>query len=301
MMHEALAYPRQRKASFQQWSPSIHYAQFQTLQPCKLEERRLYDFELLFVRQGELVTHIHGKRYTIGTGQLIYLPSGVYHHNEVTSRGETHFIGIHFDYFDELDIQTEADIVVNERAPLEHKFGWEAYADIFPALSANIIYTPSPVCIELMEKLVHEFTDRPLGYELICKGLMLQILAHLLRSPLSRANAHISQHGALLIKLMDQIEAKPAEPWSNSLIADRLDLSIDYTAKLFKQYAGMPPAEFVQSVRHREARKLLRETSLPIERIGERVGYPDIHYFSRIFRRLEGISATEYRRLSQVF
>jgi len=299
-MNDNIHYPKQRKASLHHWSPSIHYAQFQTMKPCKLEQRRLYDFELLFVRQGELVTHMYEQHYTITTGQLIYLPSGVYHRNEVASKGETHFIGIHFDYFDELDIQTEADIVVNEHALLEHKFAWEAYADIFPALSANVIYTPSPACIELMEMLVHEFTNRPLGYELICKGLMLQILALLLRSPLSRANAHISQHGALLIKLMDQIEADPAEPWSNSLIADRMNLSIDYTAKLFKQYAGMPPAEFIQSVRHREARKLLRETGLPIERIGEMIGYPDIHYFSRVFRRQEGISATEYRRLSQV-
>jgi len=299
-MKETISYPRQRKAPFQQWSPSVHYAQFQAMKPCKLEERRLYDFELLYVRQGELVTYMHGQRYAVAAGQLIYLPSGVYHRNEIPSPGETKLIGIHFDYFDELDIQTEADMVVNEQSLQRQKFAWEAYTDVFPALSANVIYTPSLACISLMEQLANEFTMRPLGYELVSKALILNILALLLRSPLTRANAHISQHGRMLTKLMDQIEANPAEPWSNAIIAEKMDLSIDYTAKLFKQYAGLPPSEFVQAVRHREARKLLRESKLPIERIGEAVGYPDIHYFSRIFRRHEGISATEYRKLSQV-
>ncbi|WP_234973062.1 helix-turn-helix domain-containing protein [Paenibacillus vortex] len=56
----------------------------------------------------------------------------------------------------------------------------------------------------------------------------------------------------------------------------------------------------MQSVRHREARRLLRESDISIEAVGEGVGYPDIHYFSRIFRRLEGITATDYRKLSRI-
>lgn len=79
-----------------------------------------------------------------------------------------------------------------------------------------------------------------------------------------------------------------------------MNMSVDHAAKLFKQIAGMPPSEFVQSVRHREARKWLRESDLSIEQIGDLVGYSDIHYFSRIFRRHEGISPREYRKLSKI-
>ena len=98
-----------------------------------------------------------------------------------------------------------------------------------------------------------------------------------------------SPHEAKLIELMAQIEKAPAKDWSNKVIAEHLMLSADHTAKLFKRLAGMPPSEFVQSVRHREARRLLRESDISIEMVGEGVGYPDIHYFSRIFRRLEGL------------
>ncbi|MNG41143.1 HTH-type transcriptional activator Btr [compost metagenome] len=62
----------------------------------------------------------------------------------------------------------------------------------------------------------------------------------------------------------------------------------------------MPPGEYISAVRHREARKLLRETELSVEEVGGRIGYPDTHYFSRIFRRHEGISPSEYRKLSNI-
>ncbi|WP_235548882.1 AraC family transcriptional regulator [Paenibacillus sp. Soil522] len=42
------------------------------------------------------------------------------------------------------------------------------------------------------------------------------------------------------------------------------------------------------------------ERCLDLEEVGGRVGYPDIHYFSRIFRRHEGISPSEYRKLSNI-
>ncbi|MFS0870856.1 helix-turn-helix domain-containing protein [Paenibacillus xylanilyticus] len=293
-------YPVKRIASYREWSPTVHYAQFQTLPPGKLPRRRLYDFELLYVCEGEAATYMHDKRYTLKAGQLIMLPSGVYHQNEAVSHPKTRFIGIHFDFFNELTIQTEADMVVNEEHVQPHKFAAEACAEGMTPLSTNPVYTPSSAAVQLMEQLVHEFTTRPPGYELICKALMLQLLTYLLRSPYLISFRHVSVHGDNLRELMKRIEAAPSEPWTNSGIAKQLNLSVDHMAKLFKQMVGMPPNEYIQSIRLSEARKLLRETDCSIEVVGIRSGYPDIHYFSRTFRKHEGISPREYRKLSRM-
>jgi AraC-like DNA-binding protein len=244
---------------------------------------------------------MNGERHALAAGQLVFLPSGVYHRNEVVSSPYAKFLGIHFDFFDELAIQTEADMVVNEEAVQLDKFGEEAVAESFAPLSETPVYTPSLACVQLMEQIVHEFTMRPPGYELACKALMLNVLSMLLRSRSAREAAEgASVHGPKIAALMQQIEADPAEAWTNRELARRLSMNEDHMAKLFKQVAGMPPGEFVGSIRHREARRLLRETDLPVETVGERVGYRDIHYFSRIFRRHEGISPREYRKLSRI-
>lgn len=293
-------FPRQRKAPFKEWSPSIHYAQFQRMPTGPLAERRIYDFELLYVSQGEAVTTLQGQRFTLSAGQLIFLPSGVFHQNEAVSKPDTRYLGIHFDFFGELDILTESDIIVNEAQVQPERFVYEAIAEGFQPLSQHPVYTPTLECVQLMEQLVHEFTMRPSGYELACKALMLNILLHLLRLQYARSRSLASQHDGRLLELIEQIERSPAQPWSNALIAERLNLSTDHAAKLFKHLVGLPPNEFVHTVRHREARRLLRETDWPVERISEQVGYSGIHYFSRLFRKAEGISATEYRKLSKV-
>ncbi|CAM4246085.1 AraC-like DNA-binding protein [Paenibacillus endophyticus] len=300
MNNDPAHYPKQRTASMSEWSPSVHYAQFQHMPAGILPERRLYDFELLYVCHGEAATRMQGQHYILEAGQLILLPSGVYHQNEVIAAAGVRFLGIHFDFFNELDIQTEADMVVNELSVWPDKFCFEAVAEGQAHLTEHPVYTPPLACVQLMEQLVEEFTKRALGYELVCKGLMLNILAYLLRTPLSRTLTQATLHGRRLAALMERIEAAPATSWSNTAIAEQMNMSVDHAAKLFKQMAGMPPSEFVQSVRHREARRLLRESDLSIEIVGDHVGYSDIHYFSRIFRRHEGISPREYRKLSKI-
>ncbi|MHA6529077.1 helix-turn-helix domain-containing protein [Paenibacillus sp. BAC0078] len=296
----AISYPQRRTATFKEWAPSVHYAQFQQLPPGALPERRLYDFELLYVCQGAAATTMLGQRHILEAGQLILLPSGVLHQNEALAAPFTRFLGIHFDYFGELDIQTDADMVVNESAVQSTKFAVEACAESMTPLSVSPIYTPPLPCIQLMEQLVDEFTMRLTGYELVCRALLLNILAYLLRSPASALTSSHSEHSSKIAEIISLIEASPGASWTNKNISEKLHMSIDHTAKLFRQIAGKPPGEFVQTIRHREARRLLRETELSIEQVGEAAGYPDIHYFSRIFRRLEGIPPREYRKLSRI-
>ncbi|SDX96859.1 AraC family transcriptional regulator [Paenibacillus sp. CF384] len=288
-------------AHYREWSPSIHYAKYQSLPPGKLPRRRLYDYEILYVSQGEAATTIRETRYEWKAGQLIYLPAGLFHQNEVVSQPNAQFLGIHFDYFDELEVGSDEDMVVNETHPLAEKFCREAMNETFPPLSEQIIYTPSLLCVQLMEQLVEEFTTRPPGYELACKALMLNILSQLQRSRSTlHQRAADTVHGQRLLSLMKQMESSLSESWSNKRLADSLLMNEDHAAKLFKQVAGQPPGEFLRSIRHREARRLLRETDLSVEEVGERTGCPDIHYFSRQFRKQEGLSPSMYRKLSRV-
>ena len=54
---------------------------------------------------------------------------------------DARFLGIHFDFFDELDIQTEADMIVNEAVLDTDKFAHEAVSSAFPR-SLPVSYTP---------------------------------------------------------------------------------------------------------------------------------------------------------------
>ena len=54
--------------------------------------------------------------------------------------------------------------------------------------------------------------------------------------------------------------------------------------------------EYQTHLRINWAKQQLRYSDLSLEEIGERCGYKSQSYFSRVFRRTEGLGALEYRR-----
>ncbi len=87
------------------------------------------------------------------------------------------------------------------------------------------------------------------------------------------------------------------EQLSMNLLADRAHLSIRHFGRIFTSNYGMPPMEYLQRLRLRQACSLLRRSSLTITHIAQECGYRDGNLFSRHFRAYYGITPTQYRRL----
>ena len=67
----------------------------------------------------------------------------------------------------------------------------------------------------------------------------------------------------------------------------------------FREYFGVSPSHYINSVRIRRAQFLLTETDRSVGEIAAAVGLPDVFYFARVFRDIAGETATEYRRKRQ--
>ena len=87
---------------------------------------------------------------------------------------------------------------------------------------------------------------------------------------------------------------------STGEIAAEVNMSRPHMSKLFKTTYGIPPHEYLNSYRVSSAKSLLVTTSLSVTEIAERTGFRDLFSFSRIFRRMTGISPTEYRERYRV-
>ena len=78
-------------------------------------------------------------------------------------------------------------------------------------------------------------------------------------------------------------------------ISQELDISPYYFSRIFKEEAGVTFVEYLTNVRMDKAKEMLRNPAVSVKDIGAAVGYQDANYFSRIFKRLEGRTPTEYR------
>ena len=74
-------------------------------------------------------------------------------------------------------------------------------------------------------------------------------------------------------------------------------VSPDYLKHLFSELLGMPLTEYLNRFRVSSAcEKLMQSDAMSIEEIAAEVGYTDAKYFARVFKKIKGISAGEYRR-----
>ena len=72
-------------------------------------------------------------------------------------------------------------------------------------------------------------------------------------------------------------------------------ISKHYLTHSFKEQFGMTITSYLLSVRITHAKQLLRFTNKSVEEIGYEVGIGAPHYFSRVFKEVEGVSPTVYR------
>jgi AraC-like DNA-binding protein len=126
--------------------------------------------------------------------------------------------------------------------------------------------------------------------------LLLAEYAHALQ-PKQQSDPHLTGTGEQIAQqALHYLSTQYAEPITIELMAEAFGYNRAYLSTLFKKHTGLTPATFLLRLRIDKARLLLRERQeLTIEQIASSVGFHDPLYFSKQFKRLYGMSPTDYR------
>jgi two-component system response regulator YesN len=89
-----------------------------------------------------------------------------------------------------------------------------------------------------------------------------------------------------------------AESFEDS--ANHFHVNKSYLSAIFKQEMGRSFTERLTLLRIREAKKLLKDTALNLTNIAYQCGFSDQSYFSKVFRKVEGLTPKEYRKQKRI-
>ena len=78
--------------------------------------------------------------------------------------------------------------------------------------------------------------------------------------------------------------------------AEAAGVNSTYLSYLFSQEMGVGFSAYLLNLRIQCAQKLLRESNLKICQVAEKSGFNDYHYFSKVFKKMTGVSAAQYRK-----
>lgn len=83
---------------------------------------------------------------------------------------------------------------------------------------------------------------------------------------------------------------------SNTLLADKCNISEVYFRRLFKKRFGLSPKQYVLELRIRKAKQLLLDGNIPVTKVSELCGFTNPYHFSRAFHKITGLSPTQYKK-----
>jgi len=102
-----------------------------------------------------------------------------------------------------------------------------------------------------------------------------------------------------MLRVRGLIEQHPEMPFDAADLAHQVNLSVSQMNRRFRAATGLSPQVYWQQQRAALCRRTLRERNETLERLAPMLGFSDVYYFSRWFRKQAGMTPGEYRRQSR--
>jgi AraC-like DNA-binding protein len=153
--------------------------------------------------------------------------------------------------------------------------------------------------VALVSLLAAEATSEAPGAETILHGLLDAAFVYLLRAALRDAPSPGWGRGiddARVRRAIGRMHAEPGRDWTLDALARDAGLSRSALALRFRAATGDTPLNYLRSLRMQRAMRLLAESARPLESVAAEVGYQDAFGFSRVFKRVVGLSPSAFRR-----
>lgn len=251
----------------------IHHALSLKVPPSwKIEDRRIDDFHLLFVRGGRGTYHVNDQQVDLERGRMV-------------------FVGGSARYSSSQDIDNPPVIM-----PIRFGFYSRKTGKQLPPINEDIHCICRSANIGISEFMFQEISRLHSQKDPFSQANAVSLLHSTLCHTLQIAAEHNEDNHRQLEKIKKWMTEYPLDRSTIDILARKAGLSKKYFSKLFRNTYGMSPKHYQLLQRMDYAKYLLRESKDAIKEIAYFLGYGDQYTFSRQFTDITGLSPSEFRK-----
>lgn len=250
--------------------------------------------EMLYMLSGETVHDLPGgETVTLRAGELLLINCHTSHSIRLCGHED---VGVNFivqpAFFDDALAAIGSSNALGRFLLSAIKRG----GDAIPYLHFRV--ADRPAIQSLMESMLFSLVPENPAGQRILKASMTLLFLYLVESA-AALTMPATHADALVLAVLDEIQHGYAVINFKD-VAARHRISPAYLSQTVKHATGETPTMLLQHRRMGQARKLLRETDLPIAEICLAVGYANAGYFYHLFHDETGMTPDEYRRVNLV-
>lgn len=251
------------------------------------EDFDLCDFELILMTEGTLYLEYHDIQYTIKEGEFLLLPPFPAPDNRRKGfqASDCSFYWMHFlpaalhQFLTSEDVKNPYDVA-------------DKNSIVLPVTGA----IPNPGKLLSLMKQLHSnvrlgYKSLPLNYE--ASNILCELYAQMSKTVTDEDELSQKQ---IYSDIVDYIKQNNNTNLRVSDVASHFRYNEKYLSHLFTRISGIPLKQFIIKTKMDEASFLLTDTNLNINEISARLGYTDVHNFTRAYKKYTGIAPTAYRQ-----
>lgn len=144
--------------------------------------------------------------------------------------------------------------------------------------------------------VLFEILGRHSGNMEFSRAVVAAIVNLFSRSVSAPEKTGCGRYAVLALRLKHLLEEKIAEEKSPGRYASMLNISEVYLNEAIRAMTGMNTGSFIRAQVVLNAKRLLVHTSRTVSEIAASLGYDDVSYFSRLFKREAGMTPTDFRK-----
>ena len=106
----------------------------------------------------------------------------------------------------------------------------------------------------------------------------------------------LERYSSAVRSCLNYIDFHYMEPLNLEGLAERFAINKNYLSSRFHKEVGMTVTDYINGIRVRRSVELLGKTALSMQNVAEQCGFSDANYFTRTFKKINGVSPNEYRK-----
>lgn len=244
--------------------------------------------ELTLIQEGSCTYQIQLEDYAVKAGDLVFLPPAMLHTISIPKGGtmtsDTYVFHMHFLGSDSRDICATRYLL-----PLTGQ-------ELVPPFVISSGHPAYEEALRLYLRIALAWREQTPGYELIIRSKLLEFIAVLL--PYCRESAQLSrlnaQHSQKIKTVLEYIAAHYAEDISIADVAAACYFSEYHFMRFFKRCTGVSCGEHIKWLRLEKAAERFSEGETDILEVALSVGFHNLSYFYRAFRKKYGMTPKEF-------
>lgn len=245
-------------------------------------------YEIYYLLTGERNYFIKDHTYRVCKGDVVFIDS-----NELHKTGDA-------------GVPNHERILINFEAQFVQPFNepllFEPFRRKVRRLRLNL--TEREWIERLLLEMLQEDREQQPGYLASLQSRLVTLLLWCTRR-LDRQEQEttVMEHESPAHKKITEIVEYINSGYHHSLSLDSVAkahyISPFHLSRMFKRVTGFSFVEYVNTVRIREAQRLLKETDWKVTRISEAVGYENLGHFGRVFKQMTNTNPLDYRKVSK--